>query len=230
MEYVSNVLNDPWVNYLPKYLLTIPRRDLDTESLGKLLFYLCKANHRGDLGFNPKSASNSQWPKASQLTSLCLQFLSCKIEVVLIAKALEIIPSFLELRKKALAEAVGWNLPFDPWRYSNCGMRSQRWKMIGNGWSVTWGYTNSAGAIPEVNPEGLKLWYSFTVFNATHFTVNFFNPTIQKDTCLSLGQVRKLKQGFSQSHTAARQGGTYLLPVLCWLRQENCGIVSSRPC
>lgn len=32
MEYVSNVLNDPWVNYLPKYLVTIPRRDLDTES------------------------------------------------------------------------------------------------------------------------------------------------------------------------------------------------------
>lgn len=100
MEYVSNILNDPWVNYFPKYLVTIPRRDLDTESLGKLVFYLCKANHQGDLGFNPKSASNSQWPKASQLTSLCLQFLSCKIEVVLIAKALEIIPSFLELKKK----------------------------------------------------------------------------------------------------------------------------------
>lgn len=105
---------------------------------------------------------------------------------------------------------MGWNLPFDPWRYSNCGMRSQRWKMTGNVWSVTWGYSNNAGAIPEVNPEGLELWYTCTVFNTTHFTVNFFNPTIQKDTCLSLGQVRKLKQEFSQSHTATRQGGTYL--------------------
>lgn len=51
----------------------------------------------GDLGFNPDSANSSLWPAASQLTFLCLKFLSYKIEVIFLEPkgGLDIISYFI---------------------------------------------------------------------------------------------------------------------------------------